>query len=69
MDYHSGPYHVTFHDGVINTQFNIIINDDNILEVDEKIMLTISPSSLPSGVTVGDSGQTTVTIVNDDSKL
>ena len=40
-----------------------------ILEDSENFMLTINPSALPNGVTVGDSGQATVTIVNDDCKF
>ncbi len=44
--------------------FDIPIYDDNILEGNESFILTISPSSLPTGVTVGDPGQATVTIVD-----
>ena len=32
-------------------------------------MLTINPSLLPTGVSVGDPGQATVTIVDDDGKF
>lgn len=45
------------------------IMDDNIVESDEYFIVTINPSSLPSGVFVGDPGQTMVTIVDEDSKL
>ena len=69
MDYGSGPYTVTFSAEETNVEFNVIINNDNILESNENFTLTINPSSLPSGFTVGDPGQTTVTILNDDSKL
>ena len=68
-DYTSGPYTVTFPAGQTTATFNVPITDDMILEGDENFMLTINPSALPNGVTVGDSGQATVTIVNDDCKF
>ena len=68
MDYTSGPYSVTFPAGVINVPFNISINDDNIFEENENFTLTIN-SSLPTGVMVGNPGQATVTIVDNDCKL
>ena len=46
--------------------FNILINDDNILEVDEIFGLTID--SLPSRVTGGTPRQSTIYINNDDGK-
>ena len=49
--------------------FDIPINNDMILEGNENVMLTIDPSSLPTGVTVGDPGQVIVAIVDDDRKL
>ena len=70
MDYDSGPYTVTFPAGKTTVIFNIPINDDNILEGNEKFILTIHASSLSNGVTRGDLDQVTVTIVdNDDRKL
>ncbi len=48
--------------------FDIPINDDEILEVNENFILTINPSSLPTNVTVGDPGQTITTIVDNDGK-
>ena len=48
--------------------FDIAINDDDVLESIENFMLTINSSSLPTGVTVGSTGQATLTIVDDDSK-
>ena len=68
MDYHSGPYTVTFPAGATMATFNIPITDDNILERRENFILTINLSSLPGGVTRSDPGQTTVTIFNDDCK-
>ena len=48
--------------------FDIPINDDMVLEGLEDFILTINPSSLPTGVSVGNPGQATVTIVDDDRK-
>ena len=48
--------------------FNVSINDDNIFEENENFTLTIN-SLLPTGVMVGNSGQATVTIVDNDCKL
>ena len=44
--------------------FDIPINDDDIFEGNENFMLTISSSTLPSGVIVGYSDSTRVTIVD-----
>ena len=68
VDYHSGPYPVTFAAGVTTAVFNIPVTDDNILEYRENFMLSINSSSLPGVVTVGNPGEATVTIVNDDCK-
>ena len=67
MDYTSGPYSVTFPAGVMGAPFNISVNDDNIFEENENFTLTIN-SSLPTGVMVGNPGQATVTIVDNDRK-
>ena len=68
MDYTSGPYSVTFAAGVLNVPFNISTNDDNIFEKNENFTLTIN-SSLPTDVMVGNPGQATVTIVDNDCEL
>ena len=68
MDYTSGPYNVTFPAGQTTATFDVPINDDNILEGNENFMITISPSSLPSGVFVGDPDKATVIIVDNDCK-
>ena len=39
------------------------------MEGDENFYLIIDPSSLPSGVSVSNPGQATVTIVDDDGKI
>ena len=51
-----------------SVSFDIPINNDNILEVDEDFTLTIVRSTLPNGVTRGSIGQATVTIVDDDGE-
>ena len=48
--------------------FNVSINNDNILESNETFNLIIDQSSLPNSVTVGDPGQTTVTILANDGE-
>ena len=58
----------TFTASAISVPFNIPINDDNISEGSENFTLTIN-SSLPTGVMVGDPGQATVTIVDNDRKF
>ena len=68
MDYGSGPYIVTFPAGITMVTFDIPINDDDIFEGNENFMLTINPSSVPTGVTVGSPDQATVTIVDNDRK-
>ena len=67
MDYTSGPYTVTFPAGQTTATFDVPITDDDMLETDENFMLTIN-SSLSASVFVGNPGQTTVTIVDDECK-
>ena len=67
-DYGPGPHTITFPAGETQAPFNVPINDDNIFEGNENFILTINSSSLPTGVTVSDPGQATVTIVDDDGK-
>ena len=68
VDYNSGPYNVQFDAGIIHVSFIVPIINDNILETNERFNLNINGSTLPDSVTVGDLGQTTVTIVANDSK-
>ena len=69
MDYDSGPYNVTFSSGQINATIMISIKDDEILEVDnENFMVTINNYSPSLPITIGDPGNATVTIVDNDSK-
>ena len=68
IDYNSGPYNVTFSPGVTRAPFDIMINNDNILERNESFRLTIAMDSLPKKVTNVSIAQATVIIVDDDSK-
>ena len=68
VDYNSGPYTVQFDVGIIRASFIIPIINDNIMEGNEMFNLNVNASSLPSTVTVSDSGQTTVTIVANDGE-
>ena len=70
MDYTSGPYTVTFPAGQTTATFNVPINDDDIFEINENFILTINPSLLSTlTIAVGNFGQTTVTIVDNDRKF
>ena len=68
MDYGSGPYEVTFTAGTTEASFNVSLTDDYIFERNEKFMITIDPSSLPSNITAGDPDRVTVTIVDNDGE-
>ena len=69
MDYGTGPYIIMFPAEQTSVPFSVSINHDMIVEGNENFTLTIDSSSLPTGITVGDPGQATVTIVDDDRKL
>lgn len=66
VDYHSGPYTITF--PVNWTQFllNVTTVNDSTLENNETFTLTINSSSLPINVKPGRFMQATVTIEDDD---
>ena len=68
MDYTSGPYTVTFPAGITMVEFEVPINDDDILEGNENFMLTIDEVSLPDHITRGTPAEATVTIVDNDRK-
>ena len=67
-DYNSGPYNVTFPAGMTSASFDVVINDDSILERNESFVLTIDVDSLPEKVTNVSIAQATVILVDDDSK-
>ena len=66
-DYKLETRSVTFKKGTNIALLNISIIDDKFLEDNEMFNLTIDSSS-PSNVIVGNTGNTTVTIINDDGK-
>ena len=68
VDYDSGPYTVTFPVGQSSVSFDVLINNDNILEDNEIFTLTIMQNALPNRVTRGSTSQATVTIVNNDGE-
>ena len=67
-DYTAGPYTVTFPAGMTSVLLSVSINADNIFESNETFDLIINVFSLPSNVTIGDTSQATVSILNDDGK-
>lgn len=67
-DYAPGPYSVMFPAGVTTVQFNIAINDDRVLELNERFNLVISPTLLPRDVTRGNIDQATMTIIDNDGE-
>jgi len=66
-DYISGPYNVTFPTGTTRAVLEILVTNDNILEVNESFGLMVNSAVLPSNVASVD--QTTITIIDNDSKL
>jgi len=67
-NYDFGPYTVTLPAGVTSVPFEFPINDDDILEDDQFLHISIDIQSLPCGFTIGSVDHTTVVIVNDDCK-
>ena len=52
--------------GETNVKFSITIMDDNILETNETINLTINSNMLPNKITQANPGRAVVTIVDND---
>ena len=67
-DYFSGPYFILFPAGMTEAVFNIFLIDDDILEETETFSLIINSSSLPRNVTIGEPGEASVTILDDDGE-
>ena len=68
-DYASGKYTVTIPAGQVIFPFDVSISNDTLLEDNENFDLLIISGSSRNRVTRGSPGRTTVTIVDDDSKL
>ena len=66
-DYGSGSYQVTFTAGETISSFNVPITDDNVVEDDETIDLTIQSTSLPNRVSVTNPSQANITIMDTTS--
>ena len=64
VDYNFGQYNVTFPAGATNLSLNIPINNDNLMEGNEKFCLVIHHAT----VTIGNPYRVTVIILDDDSK-
>ena len=62
------PNNIFFPAGVTRVTFNVTIIEDDILERDEFFSLSVDPLTLPDRVTVDNFTDTTITIMNDDSK-
>ena len=68
VDYNSGPYSVRFPPDTTCVPFDVPVINDNILEHNETFSLIIWSTSLPDQVIIGNPRQSTVTIIDDDSK-
>ena len=70
VDYDSGPYTVIISAETNTAAFNVSINDDDMLEMNETFELSIETTSLPekvfSGATSRFPSRTTVYILDDD---
>ena len=66
-DYGSGSYQVTFTAGEIISLFDVPITDDNVVEDDETIDLTIQSTSLPNRVSVTNPSQANIIIMDTTS--
>jgi len=69
VDFTSGPYVVTFPMSRIFMVYNISIDADRILEVDETFKIAIDSASLPFDVFSRAPDEVSLVIVDDDRKL
>ena len=66
LDYYPGQYYITFPAGETTASFNIVIIDDNVVERDEKISLTINSNTLPNSVVRSHPYSVSLYIEDDD---
>ena len=66
IDYNSGPYNVSFPIGSVVVLFDILINNDNVFERNERFNVHIN--SVTNGHIVGVPETARVTIMDNDSK-
>ena len=64
-DYNPEPHDVEIPAGETRVTFTVSVNNDDIFEGNENFTLSINVS-LPTGIMVGEPGQATVIIVDDD---
>ena len=65
-DYGPGPYSIIFPSGETRQGFGFAVEEDDILESNEVFSFIIDPSSLPSGVTIGNFGIANITILDNE---
>ena len=65
-EYTRRQLNITFPAGVTCHSFEVPIINDKLSESDEKFYIVIMNESLPYGVNIGDHGNTTVTIQDND---
>ena len=65
-DYKSTSYAVVILAGVTSVSFDISITNDTIFEGNESFNLSINPDFLLNNVSIGDYGEATVEIIDDD---
>ena len=66
--YEDRSFNVTFSSGMINVTHDFSISIDGLLKVNDTLKFIIDQLSLPSKVTIGDHGNATVIILDNDSK-
>ena len=66
-DYGSGSYQATFTAGETISSFDVPITNDNVVEDDETIGLTIQTTSLPNRVSVTNPSQANIIIMDSTS--
>ena len=70
IDFHSPPQTVTIFAGTNSSTINIIVTNDNIVEGNETISMSLTvPLSLGPGITTGAIASATVTIIDTSSEL
>ena len=68
VDYIYHNHTINFHDGENCKSLLVRHVDDNIVEENETYSLNVKPLNPPNRVIIGDNKNTTITIVDDDSK-
>ena len=70
VDYFSGPYIVAFPVGVTRAAVTVQINDNDVYKDNSfYFTLAIVSDTLSNYIIIGETGHTTVTIIDDECKL